>query len=322
MDRHATGRPTGSGRTDRGTIDRVAVGDAHDRDPTEASPPTADGASETTDTSVAERSTVTERSTRRGVLAGVGVVALGGLAGCLDDVTEHESSPYGVDEPTASDADYDLSEVDTVVIEEPVGIGPLTETVVATNHVVEYEKTLDMGPLGEQRGGVFVTFSTPQVSVFGREFNPVAEMDTRELVDLVQDSYDGMESIEHDADDEIEILGEIVELTRFEAEATFDGSSVDVDVHVTEAVATEEDLVVTVGVYPTTLRDVEEDHTRSMIGGVTPDADLDGDGDDGEEGDGGVDDEDEANGDDEDAGSDDEDDAGSDDEDDDDGLLP
>ncbi len=329
MDRHVTGRPTGSGRTDRGTIDHVAVDDADDRDPPETSP--------TKGTSAAAGRSVTEGPTRRSVLAGAGVVALGGLAGCLGDVTEHESSPYGVDESTASDADYDLSEVDTVVIEESVGIGPLTETVVATNYVVEYEKALDMGPLGEQRGGVFVTLSTPQVSAFGREFNPVADMDTRELIDLVQDSYDGMQNVERDADDEIDVLGETVEMTRFEAEATFDGSSVDVDVHVTEAAATGEDLVVTVGVYPRMLRDVEENHIRSMIGGVTSDADLDGGGDgtdgededdeDGTGDDGGTDDEDDGeDGDeeDEDDGEDgdeeDEDDDGDDDEDD--GLLP
>lgn len=298
MDRYVGGRATTTDRSNR----ESEKSDADERtEATKANPPT-----------------------RRRVLAGLGITALGSLAGCLGDVTEHEAPPYGVEEGTAADAGYDLSEVDTVVIEEPVGIGPLEETVVATNHVVEYEKALDMGPLGEQRGGVFVTFSTPQVSVFGREFNPVADMDTRELVDLVQDSYGGMENVERDADEEIEVLGETVEMTRFEAEATFDGSSVDVDVHVTEAVATEDDLVVTVGVYPTMLRDVEEDHTRSMVGGVAPDVDLDGAGEDvsTEEENGGdeeeVDDEEDGGGDEDEEGGDDEDDGG----DEDDGLLP
>ena len=290
----------------------------------------SNGNSAGSDDDVSAGATKSSRPGRRRVLAGLSVTALGGLAGCLGDVTEHESTPYGVEEGTAADAGYDLSEVDTVVIEEPVGIGPLGETVVAMNHVVEYEKALDMGPLGEQRGGVFVTFSTPQVSVFGREFNPVADMDTRELVDLVQDSYGGMENVERDADEEIEVLDETVEMTRFEAEATFDGSSVDVDVHVTEAVATEDDLVVTVGVYPTVLRDVEEDHTRSMVGGVASDVDLGGtggnastdeeNGGDAEEDEehGGGNEEDDGDGDD---GGDDGDDGG-DDGDDDDGLLP
>ena len=242
----------------------------------------------------------TDGTTRRRLLAGTGVVALGGLAGCLDDITEYESAPYGVDSETAAGADYDLETVDTVVIEETLGLGPIEETVVARNHVVEYEKTVDIGPLGEFRGGVFVTFSTPQISVLGQEFNPVADMDTEELIELVQDNYDDLENIEHDTDEEVEVLEEPVTRSRFEADATFDGTSVEVDLHVTEAVATEDDLVVTIGVYPTTLRGQEEDHTVSMMGGVTPDADLD----DAEEngGDGGDDGSDDGGGDEEDDG--------------------
>ncbi|WP_418282123.1 DUF6517 family protein [Halorubrum sp. DTA98] len=270
--------------------------------------------------------------TRRHLLSGAGALGLVGITGCLDDVTEHESRAYGVSESTASDAGYELSSVDRVVIEEPVGIGPLEETVVATNHVVEYEKTLDMGPLGEQRGGVFVTFSTPQVSVFGREFNPVADMDAEELVELVQDGYEGLSEIERDEDDEVEVLGETVSRTRFEAEATFDGSSVDVDLHVTEAAATDEDLVVTVGVYPRQLRSMEEEHTIAMMEGVDVDAvdaaeaesgeasTDDGDGSEGD-GDSGDDDEDDTDDTSGEEGGDDEDSEDGGDDEDDDGLL-
>ena len=229
--------------------------------------------------------------TRRRLLAGAGAVGVVGLAGCLGGVTEHESRAYGVREGTASDAGYELSDIDRVVIEEPVGIGPIEETVVATNHVVEYEKTLELGPLGERRAGVFVTFATPQVSVFGREFNPVADMDAEELVELVQDGYEGLSGIERDAEDEIEVLGETVTRTRFEAEATFDGADVDVDLHVTEAATTDEDLVVTVGVYPRDLRSREEEHTLAMMEGVDVDAvdadDADADGDETTDGDDG-----------------------------------
>ena len=229
--------------------------------------------------------------TRRRLLAGAGAVGAAGVAGCLGDVTEHESRAYGVREGAASDAGYELSDIDQVVIEEPVGIGPIEETVVATNHVVEYEKTLELGPLGEQRAGVFVTFATPQVSVFGREFNPVADMDSEELVELVQDSYEGLSGIERDAEAEIEVLGEPVTRTRFEAEATFDGTDVDVDLHITEAGATDEDLVVTVGVYPRDLRSREEEDTLAMMEAVDVDAvdadDADADGDETTDGDDG-----------------------------------
>ncbi len=260
---------------------------------------------------------------RRTLLASAGAVGVAGMAGCLDDLTEHEASAYGVREATAADAGYEPSGVDAVVIEEPVGIGPLRETVVATNYVVEYEKTVSVPVLGERRAGVFVTFATPQVSVFGREFNPVADMDTEELVELVQDSYDGLEGITHDEDDEVEVLGETAIRSRFEAEATFDGTSVDVDVHVTEAVATDDDLVVTVGVYPNALRSQEERHTLAMMGGVDPDAastaDANGAGsgdDDGSSGSDGDNDGDDGGGDSSDGDDDDNDD------DDDDGLLP
>ena len=259
---------------------------------------------------------------RRTLLAGAGAATLGGLAGCLDDVTEYSASAYGVADDPREEADYDLNAIEAVTIEEDVGLGPLEETVVATNYSVEYEKTVEVPALGEQRAGVFVVFSSPQVSVVGQEFNPVADMDTDELVELVQDNYDGLDDVEHDEDGEVTILDETVTRSRFVGEAEFDGSSVEVDVHVTEAVEAGEDLVVTIGVYPQELRDQEESDTVTMIEGVDPaaadaadadgadddggdsdDGDDDGsDDDDGGDGDGGDDGDEDGDGDDEDDG--------------------
>lgn len=223
---------------------------------------------------------------RRTLLAGTGAVGIAGLSGCLGGVTEHRAStPYGVPDGARSDAGYELRSVEALEIEEPVELGPIEETVVATNYVVQYEKTVDLGPLGEQRGGVFVTLSTPRISVLGQEFNPVAEMDTDQLIGLVQNNYESIDDVEHDEDAELDVLGGTVTRSRYVGTAQFDGTEVEVDLHVTEAIETEEDLVVAVAVYPRQLRDREQEHALGMMGGVAPDvldpSDVDGGGDGG-----------------------------------------
>ncbi|WP_247002727.1 DUF6517 family protein [Halosolutus gelatinilyticus] len=208
---------------------------------------------------------------RRTVLAGVGSIGLASLAGCLGlaGLDKHESDPAGVDAAVRDDTGYEQTKIDDLVIDEKFELGPYSETVSVTNYLTEHEKRVDMGPLGSQRGALFMVLTTPQVSIAGRELNPVGDMSTTELVDLVQSNYDAIGDIAHDGNDEIAVLDQETTISRFTADAQFNGQDVEVYLHVTEAVETAEDLLVTIGVYPSLVRSQEEDNVLELVSNVT-----------------------------------------------------
>ena len=274
---------------------------------------------------------------RRHVLVGIASVAASGTAGCLGVIgmDEHAATPAGVDPDVRADTGYEQTGIDGLVLEEAF----LGDEVVVRNYLTEHDREIDLGPLGGVRAAVFIVLTTPQVSLVGQEFNPIEEMDAQELIDLVEDNYDEISNVSHDTDEEVTILDQETTNARFEADAEFDGYEFPVYVHITEAVQTDDDHLVTIGVYPQEIHDNEDENVGEMMQGVIPEADghdqgdrdedgADGDGDGGDEegdedgddeaGDGEEDDGDDTV-DDGDADGDDEDDEG--DEEDDDGLI-
>ncbi|WP_121742500.1 DUF6517 family protein [Natronorubrum halophilum] len=214
---------------------------------------------------------------RRTLLGGLGVAGLAGLSGCLGliGMAEHESSPAGVDANVRSETGYDQTNVDEIVVEEDVGIGPASETIVVTNYLTEHEKAVDMGPLGRQRGAVFMVLTTPKVSLVGRNFNPVEDMSAAELVELIQHNYDDISDISHEEDADVTSLEQTATRSRFRADAVFSGQSLEVDLHVSEAVEAGDDLLVTIGVYPRQLRGQEEANIVALMEGVVTDIETD-----------------------------------------------
>lgn len=231
---------------------------------------------------------------RRHVIAGLGAAGLASLSGCLGVIgmDEHESAPAGVEAAAREDTGYEQTEIEPLPVERDVDIGPLTETVTVTNHMTKHEKEVDMGPLGSRRAAVFNVVTSPQVEIFGRELNPLEEMSPEELIELVRSNYDGIDNVSHDEDTDVTILEQSTTKSRFTADAEFDGQSVEVDVHVTEAVEAGEDLLVTIGVYPERLQMQEESNVETLAEAVTTEVDEDAsssgsDNDGGSESDGG-----------------------------------
>ncbi|AEH37282.1 DUF6517 family protein [Halopiger xanaduensis] len=208
---------------------------------------------------------------RRSFIAGLGIGGLAALSGCLGVIgmDEHTSTPAGVDPGVREDAGYEAPTLEELVVERAVGTDAYSETITVTNHQTQYEKVVDMGPLGEQRGAVFSVLSTPQIELAGRQFNPVEEMSTTELVELIASNYEGIGNVTLEEEAAIQVLDQATTRSRFTADAEFEGRSVEVDLHVTEAVETDSDLLVTVGVYPQRLRSQEEDDVLALMEGVT-----------------------------------------------------
>ncbi|MDJ1432334.1 DUF6517 family protein [Halostagnicola sp. A-GB9-2] len=237
---------------------------------------------------------------RRSLLAGATVLGISSVAGCLGTIgmDEHEASPASVDESAREETGYEQSAVVEDTLEESVDLVITSEEVSVTNYVTEHEKSVSVGPLTLDDGGVFLVVSTPQVSILGQQFNPVEDMSAGEFVAEIEDNYDGMENVTPQGEETVTILDQETTQTRFTADATYDGSSVEVSIHISEAVETDDDLLVTVGVYPNELRDEEEPNVISLMESVSDVAPEGGDengneSEDSENGDGGDEDEDE-----------------------------
>lgn len=224
---------------------------------------------------------------RRTYLGAVGTASLAGLAGCtgLLGLDEHEANPVGVPASVRSDTGYEQTGVEAVVIDESVDMKLWSESISVTNYVVEHEKRVSFGPLTDQRAAVFAVLSTPQISVVGQQVNPVENMDTAELVDMIASNYEDLGSPEHVEDKELPVLDDSVVTSTFATEATFMGDrDIEVNLHVTEAVKTEADLVVGIGVYPRDLESRERSNVESLISAIDPSVDVSNDGGDGGDG--------------------------------------
>ncbi|APW99787.1 hypothetical protein CHINAEXTREME_19315 [Halobiforma lacisalsi AJ5] len=222
---------------------------------------------------------------RRTLITGAGIGCLAALSGCLGAIgmDEHASSPAGVAADTRAETGYDRTGVEPLVVEEEVGPDAVSETVTVRNYLTELEKAVEVGPLVDQRAAVFTVLSTPQIGLAGRQFNPVEEMSAAELVELLESNYDDISDITFESEESVSVLGQSTTVSRFTADAEFEGTDLEVDLHITEAVRTDDDLIVTIGVYPRELRSREEAHVRMLAENVVEEIDPDDETDDGTE---------------------------------------
>lgn len=116
------------------------------------------------------------------------------LAGCVGVITGTEAllveaEPISVSPAAQSAAGYEAVRTTTQELEREVSAAGQSREVVVTNHVAEYARSVDAGPLGSGEFARFVVVSTPAVEVLGQTFNPVGDMSDRELAELAQEQY-------------------------------------------------------------------------------------------------------------------------------------
>lgn len=192
---------------------------------------------------------------RRTFLAGTATALGAGTAGCGfilgEEALAFEADVARVPESIADGAGYDLEGIDDQTIERTFEVADQSRDVTVTNRMAEYEKAVDLGPLGEQRAAIFTALSTPQVSILGQTFNPVAELSTAELAERIQNQFEDIGSLERDGDAAVTILDVETTLTRFTGQTQLAaGQQIDIYLHVSEAVDHEDDFVIAVGGYP------------------------------------------------------------------------
>lgn len=212
---------------------------------------------------------------RRDVIAGVGGFTLTVTAGCLSatGLDEHEASPAGVDPAVREETGYEQTGIEEQVIQEPIEVAGRSEEITVRNYLTNHEKSMELGPLGSVKAGMFTTLTSPQISIAGRGFNPIGDMSASELIELIESNFDGIGNVEHVSDGEVTILGQETDQSIFEAEAKIEGTTVDVYIHLSESVQTADDHLVTIGVYPKQVESVERDNIETLMANVVEDAD-------------------------------------------------
>lgn len=211
---------------------------------------------------------------RRTLLAGTAAAGIAGLSGCLggalNTLTSLESTPASVDASALESTGYGLVGIEEIVTEEDVPLQ--SEPIVVTSHLTEYEKSIGLEGFSEQATALFSILSTPKIEIAGRTFNPVADMSSEELVELIADNYDEIDDLEQERDDSVTVLEQSVTKTQFVAEASLNGMPIDLNIHVSEAVDRGDDLLVIIGVYPQLLASEESPNIRLLTEEVTDEA--------------------------------------------------
>jgi hypothetical protein len=215
------------------------------------------------------------KKTRREFIAATGTVGAVGLAGCNGRLTS-DGAAFGAVETSLSasvQSETGYSHHRTIKDTQTRQFSRfgISRTVEVTSVISEYDRAIELGFLGTRiQAAVFATLSTPQISLLGKDFNPLAEMDTTAIANMIQERYDNIHNVQEEASLEAEVAGETTAVTRFTADAQLVeiGQGIQIYLYVSEPAEVGEDFVVTLAGHPTAFGRNEET-VRTLMGGVT-----------------------------------------------------
>lgn len=194
---------------------------------------------------------ITTRRTLATVLL-LGLVVSSGCVGFLsgEKALTFDASKATANEQTLSDTGYEKDTVQDQTINRTVEAAGQSRNVSVTNWIARYDKQVDMGIAGEQEAAVFVALSTPQAKVLGKPFNPVGDMESRELLKKFQSKYDNIRNVREVNAQNTTMLGTETEVTKYAATMRHQsGIEIDMYIHVTK-VEHEDDYVIALALYP------------------------------------------------------------------------
>ncbi|MFB6070989.1 MAG: DUF6517 family protein [Halanaeroarchaeum sp.] len=204
----------------------------------------------------------------------LGAVAAGGLAatsGCIGFLTGEKpltftASAAKVPADVQSQTGYEEAAQRSPTVSRTFTVAGQDREVEVTNRVAVYEKTIDLGPLGTHKAGVFALLSTPQIEIAGQTFNPVEDMSTRELLAQFQSRYEGLSIDGQVGSTEVATLGTTATIEKYEGTATIGGREIPIYVHVGR-IEHGGDFVLPIGVYPQRLPNGEE-QILTLVGAI------------------------------------------------------
>ncbi len=216
--------------------------------------------------------------TRRTFLGAVSGAVVLGTAGCVEQSIpdEFNAAPASVPETTLEETGYSEQFIEEQPITRTVSLptGGQQEVTV-TNWASVYEKGLDLG--GEDiQGAVFGVFTTPQISVAGQEFNPVAEWGPEEIATQAESRFSStgsveiqIENLEKTGTETTPIFDEEVEVTRFEGDIQVESlETVDAVVYAAMPIAHAGDFVMPAGGYPAAFDSAERETLFALMGAI------------------------------------------------------
>ncbi|THE64771.1 hypothetical protein D8Y22_10970 [Salinadaptatus halalkaliphilus] len=219
-------------------------------------------------------------ASRRRLLSALAAGGLTATAGCLEDavesVTSYSAAPAVVSPAVVEDTGYEYHDTAARVDTETVA----GASVEITYYVSSYVRTIEIPILGidSLEVGLFGVLSTPDVSVAGREFNPLADASRDELVDQVQQEGVDLEIGDAAGNRTVTGLGEEIAVDTFEGTASFEGQD-ELEVFLDIAqVYHDGDYLVIVGGTPDDDRldtEAERERVDTMIGGIEHGDDVD-----------------------------------------------
>ncbi|MDZ7747337.1 MAG: DUF6517 family protein [Halobacteriales archaeon] len=205
--------------------------------------------------------------TRR-IIAVVAVAALVTLSGCGfllgNQALTFNASPVAVDDSTQSQTGYDEIRRTSLGVERSFQVAGQTRNVSVTNYLAEYGRTAETLFSDQQIARVTV-LSSPKVDVLGQSFNPLDNLSDRQLAQRFQEQYGSLNDLQFQSNRTTSILGSERTVSKFTAQAQMEGTSVDVNVHIS-TFEDGDDYIIAVAVHPQQID--EQSNVDAMFGGI------------------------------------------------------
>jgi len=198
----------------------------------------------------------------RRLAVALAVVALTTMAGCGfitgQSALTFSASPTTVADGAQSETGYEEVTVEEQTVTRTFSAADQSREVEVTNQLAQYERQVDLAPLGSKRAAVFVTLSSPEVEVAEQTFNPISDVSEREILAEFESQYDGISVGDSVGSRPATVLGRSASVEKFEGTADLSGTQVDTYAHAVK-VEHETDYVVAVAIYPQQIPGEEEE---------------------------------------------------------------
>ncbi|MFC7020525.1 MULTISPECIES: DUF6517 family protein [Haloarcula] len=190
-------------------------------------------------------------------------------SGCVGLITGEtvafEAEPAAVDAAALETTGYDEARAEAQTVTRNVSVVGQQRTVRITNHVAEYNRSVDLGPLGEVEFARLVLLSTPGATVAGQSLNPLASQSNRRLVERLVQRSGRISDVESQGNRTVQILGEDRTVSEFTGTSEVQGQEIDVRLHVS-SFEHEGDVVVAIAVHPERID--ERDRVDTLLGAI------------------------------------------------------
>lgn len=182
------------------------------------------------------------------------------------------SDPVTVADTVLEETGYEPSRTETHQLSRGFSAAGQALDVEVINHIAEYARPVDVEPFGSLDLARFIVATTSAVEILDRTFHPVGDMNNRELVERVQDRYEGLQNVRSQSERWVTELGTAGTVSVFSAEAPLDGTAqtIDLTLHVTR-IRHGEDFVIAIEAHPAIL-DGETRNADRLLGGLRDDA--------------------------------------------------